>query len=96
VTPADLEAIRRVVREELARALDSGRRSPLGVGVPGHGDQSCPRESMDPTLTDNDGECDSSEDLAALANADIDRLRRGLPLSNTRPSPRARRSKGAR
>jgi hypothetical protein len=85
-----LAAIRRVVREELARARHSGGPSAQGIAAPGQGDDQCDEmesEFMDHTHTEHDSE---SSSLERMARDDVARLRRGMPL---RPPPRPRRAR---
>lgn len=69
---ADLEAIRAIVRDEVARATNSGRPSPIGIGARDQGDLECDEkernESMDPTTEEAErsvGESSSPELMAA-------------------------------
>lgn len=77
---ADLEAIRAVIREEVAAATDSGRRSTSGIGALVQGadqwHEKDENESMDLTSTVNGGESSSPEQTAAKL------------LSRSRASPR--------
>ncbi len=93
VTRAELEAIRAVVREELARVIHSGTSSEMEAP---HlvKETRCDEESeyMDPTNTESDGDASS---LERMARDDVARLRRGQPLRPT-SRPRAARRRGAR
>lgn len=99
MTRAELDAIRAIVREELAAAIHSRGPSPVGIGASGQGDQ-CPevnnRGSMDPTSTETAGESSSSLDAAMEAGRrSIIRIQREHLPTHSLPV-RATRRKAAR
>lgn len=69
LTAADLDAIRAVLRQELAALTRSGTPSRSGIGALVEGEDLCREnerdESMDPTSTEQGGESSSPDLIAA-------------------------------
>lgn len=92
---ADLEAIRAIIRAEVARAFESGGRSPTGKGAPVQGDDRCDqkeeRRHMDRTDEAANGE---SSKLRQLARDRLARLTQKPRPSTTSPNSTTRRKAG--
>lgn len=90
LTRADLELVRSIFREELARAFRSGGPSSTGIGALVQGENQCSNEnrrteSMDPTNTGIDIESSSVEETV---RHDLEALRR-LPRPRSTSKRRA-------
>ena len=94
LTAADLAALRAIVREELARAADSGRAYSAGIGTRVEGDPCNTnerKEFMDPTNIVDDGEL---SELRRMAHDDSEALRRATRRSRTSRSSSKKRTAG--
>jgi hypothetical protein len=93
---ADLDAIRAIVRAEVATADRSGRRSSVGIGALVQGDDQCDEkersEFMDRTSTETGGE---SLSLDQMATRLLSRSRAARKPKALRIAP-ARKQRGAR